>query len=435
MLQAISPLGQLRSALRDGITTPIGTAAECIACANASRSRNTYLHFDTSALLSRAELLKGGPLYGAPISLKDCFDFAGTVTTCGSRFYARQNAVATEDSTIAKALRKSGALITGKTHLHPLAYGITGQNPEYGDCLQPRDARLLTGGSSSGAAASVQEGSALAAIGTDTGGSIRVPAALCGLVGYRASHALARQEEPDLWAGASNLAPSFDTPGFLARDPRDLATLASALFGVPPIRHVERPRIGFVHEPFLVDANSDVMQAYTLWRGQLAQHAASVELFDPESWSASREIFAGIQASEAAAIHAGNFDQFEPAITQRLHWGASLRESEVAELRQRLADFRVCIARLFAQYDLLALPCAPVNRLFAAADQSQTRAAILRYTTPFSLAGLPVVALPGEMIGGAFGTGIQIAAAAGEDASLLAFAGSVAQHLVSGGSQ
>ena len=112
-------------------------------------------------------------------------------------------------------------MITGKTHLHPLAYGITGENPEFGDCLQPGDDGALTGGSSSGACASVMEGSAVAAIGTDTGGSIRVPAALCGLAGYRAS--LGRGD----WRGAAHLAPSFDTMGWLFRDLEEAPLLGS----------------------------------------------------------------------------------------------------------------------------------------------------------------------------------------------------------------
>ena len=109
-------------------------------------------------------------------------------------------------------LRRLGAVITGKTHLHALAYGITGENPEFGDCIQPGTRDCLTGGSSSGACASVLEGSAIAAIGTDTGGSVRVPAALCGLAGYRAS--LGRGN----WGGGAHLAESFDTLGWLFAD-------------------------------------------------------------------------------------------------------------------------------------------------------------------------------------------------------------------------
>ena len=130
-------------------------------------------------------------------------------------FYRDRDGKATRDSWLVERLRASGAVIVGKTHLHPLAYGITGENPEYGDCAQPRDSGGLTGGSSSGAAASVQEGSAVVAIGTDTGGSVRAPAALCGLAGYRAT--LGRGN----WRGGAHLAESFDTFGWLFRDLED----------------------------------------------------------------------------------------------------------------------------------------------------------------------------------------------------------------------
>ena len=159
-------------------------------------------------------------LWGLPISVKDCFDLAGAPTSCGVRFYRDLNGIATHDSWLVERLRAAGAVITGKTHLHPLAYGITGENPEFGDCVQPGDAGALTGGSSSGAAASVLEGSAVAAIGTDTGGSVRAPAALCGLAGYRAS--LGRGD----WRGGAHLAQSFDTMGWLFRDLEDAPLLA-----------------------------------------------------------------------------------------------------------------------------------------------------------------------------------------------------------------
>src|SRR5258706_16451889 len=140
--------------------------------------------------------------------MKDCFDLEGFRTTAGTRFYAEKNEIAREDSAVAKRLRAQGAVITGKTNLHPLAYGITGENRDFGDCLQPANPNLLTGGSTSGGAASVQEGSAVAAIGTHTGGSIRVPAALCGPAGDRASICLAWGRE--LWRGGIHIARAFD---------------------------------------------------------------------------------------------------------------------------------------------------------------------------------------------------------------------------------
>jgi len=439
-----SPLTELAHELAGGTTTTVEVAMTSALCANGNASHNTYIHFDERELLEQAESLghrfavhaSRPPLFGVPISLKDCFDLAGTVTTCGTKFYAEQHAAAASDSVMAARLQGSGALISGKTHLHPLAYGITGQNPDYGDCLQPRDASLLTGGSSSGAAASVQEGSALAAIGTDTGGSIRVPAALCGLTGYRASHGLAYAAGPwppvpeGLWAGAAHLAPSFDTVGLLLRDARDAAPIAHVLFGVPFASIPKEVRIGYVGASFLHDCDADVLSAFAGWRERMARAGGLLAKIDTAPWVGTQEIFAGIQAHEAAALHRGHYDEFEPAITQRLRWGASLTEAELAPLRERRAEVNAGIADLFQAFDFLVLPCAPVSRLVAAEDQGSTRARILRYTTPFSLAGLPAVALPGEMIGAPLGTGIQIAAPQGNDAALLAYAGALAHAVV-----
>jgi aspartyl-tRNA(Asn)/glutamyl-tRNA(Gln) amidotransferase subunit A len=110
-----------------------------------------------------------------------------------------------------------------------------------------------------------------------------------------------------------------------------------------------------------------------------------------------------------------------------LHWGASLTEAQLAPLEQRRADLRLDMAALFERFDFLMLPCAPLSRLIAGEDQTIARQRILCYTVPFSLAGLPAIALPGEIVGGALGAGVQIAAPPGKDAALLAFAGALAQ--------
>ncbi len=165
----LQTLADLRRSLRDGSLSPVRLAGEAIASAQGNASRNTYLDFSAPEVLAAAESLERRyrapksrpPLYGIPVSVKDCFDVQGKVTTFGTRFYADHAAAAASDSALVRRLREAGCLLTGKTHLHPLAYGITGENPDFGDCVQPRDASLLTGGSSSGAAASVQEGSAL----------------------------------------------------------------------------------------------------------------------------------------------------------------------------------------------------------------------------------------------------------------------------------
>ncbi len=321
----------LRAALAAGSTTPSQLAETALANSNRNAGHNTYIWQDaqwTRAEAARAEVARveamppaisqrgEGPfgggrsaLWGLPISVKDCFDLAGSPTSCGIHFYRDLNGNATRDSWLVEQLRAAGAVITGKTHLHPLAYGITGENPEYGDCVQPRDSGALTGGSSSGAAASVQEGSAVAAIGTDTGGSVRAPAALCGLAGYRAS--LGRGN----WRGGAHLAESFDTMGWLFRDLEDAPYLAAPFAPAqnppansPPLRPFTS--FAFVADSFLHDCEPEVVASFHQVVHNLQALGLDAQIIHPDWWADAVEIFAPIQASEAAGLHAGNFEQF-----------------------------------------------------------------------------------------------------------------------------
>ncbi len=405
---------------------PRKAVERALAHANSNAGKNVYLALDAAKALREAEdaplrfAAERPLLYGLPISLKDLFDLQGYHTTCGACFYAESKSVALCDSAVAKKLRTQGAVIVGKTNLHPLAYGITGENPDYGDCLQPRDPQRLTGGSSSGAAASVQEGSAAAAIGTDTGGSIRVPAALCGLAGYRASLDLAHAQ--GLWQGSVHLAQSFDTLGWIFRDLRDAPVLAEALFGMQvPEWTGQRVRIACVRTEFMRDCEIGVRDVFTKWQVRLRDVGAEIVSFDSQFWEEAMEIFAPIQANEAATIHTaatgGDFSHFESSIAERLRWGASIDASEMETLRRRHAQFRERMDLLLSEHDFLIAPCAPVTRLLAGVDNTGSRRQILRYTTPLSLSGSPVVTLPD-----ASGAGVQLAAARGGDARLLAFA-------------
>jgi len=413
----------LRTALAAGKVRPSELAQQALARANRNASRNTYLWQDpawTMAEAARVEAMPrgiGGPfgdghgaLWGLPISVKDCFDLAGAPSSCGVRFYRDLNGPATHDSWLVERLRAAGAIITGKTHLHPLAYGITGENPEFGDCVQPWDADALTGGSSSGAAASVQEGSAVAAIGTDTGGSIRAPAALCGLAGFRAT--LGRGN----WRGGAHLAQSFDTIGWLFRDLEDAPLLAGPFAEEPASSEHAFTRFAVVEESFLHDCEPEIVAGLHATARELEALGLRASSFEAGWWADSFDIFAPIQTWEAARIHAGHFDQFEPAIRERLEGGARITDSEIAALRQRHARFRAHVDELLATHELLLMPASPVTRLAARTDHSQTRARLLRYTTPFSLAGVPVVTVPSSK------GGMQLAAARGYDEPLLQFA-------------
>lgn len=413
----------LRAALAGGSLRPSELARHALANSNRNAGRNTYLWQNATFTLTeaaRSETIPrtdGGhfgdgrhPLWGLPVSVKDCFDLSGAPTSCGVHFYRALHGSASQDSWLVEKLRSAGAVITGKTHLHPLAYGITGENPEYGDCLQPSDSSALTGGSSSGAAASIQEGSAVVAIGTDTGGSVRAPAALCGLAGYRAS--LGRGD----WRGGAHLAQSFDTMGCLFRSLQD-APLLAGLFAPPPAgQHAPLRRFAVVADNFYHDCEPEILASLHSAIEALQSLGLEHSVIDASWWADSFEIFAPIQAWEAARIHAGHYHQFEPSIRKRLDWGAAIDEAQIAALRKKHAAFRSRMDDIFSAHDLVLLPAAPVARLAAGAGHGATRARLLRYTTPFSLAGVPIVTIPSAV--GA----VQLAAARGRDEALLQLA-------------
>jgi Asp-tRNA(Asn)/Glu-tRNA(Gln) amidotransferase A subunit family amidase len=423
MAAALKNIRDLRSALANRLTTPNRLAEAALANANQNPGQNTYLWQDPSWTrdeATRAGAMPGSEgggfgdgrdtLWGLPVSVKDCFDLAGSPTSCGTKFYRDRDGVAKRDSWVVERLRAAGAVITGKTHLHPLAYGITGENPEFGDCLQPGNKRVLTGGSSSGACASVIEGSAVAAIGTDTGGSIRVPASLCGLAGYRAS--LGRGN----WRGGAHLAESFDTLGWLFADLEE-APLLGSFFAEPEPVHIRAcGRFAIVGEEFLHDCEPKIRDSYRQTIRELESLGLKSAEIDVGWWSDAQEIFAPIQAWEAAGYHRGNFAVFETAIRERLEWGARITLDEIATLRGRHEDFKARMDAVFAEHELMMLPAAPVARLVAGADHGNTRKRLLRYTAPFSLAGVPAVTIPCDP------GGMQLAAAREQDEALLQLA-------------
>jgi Asp-tRNA(Asn)/Glu-tRNA(Gln) amidotransferase A subunit family amidase len=409
-----------REALASGSVTPANLAREALQRANRNTGENTYLWRDPDWTMEEAKRAAAVPrsvdghfedgrsnLWGIPVSVKDCFDLAGAPTSCGVHFYRDLNGIASHDSWLVEQLRKAGAVITGKTHLHPLAYGITGENPEFGDCEQPGNPGALTGGSSSGAAASVLEGSALAAIGTDTGGSIRGPAALCGLAGYRAS--IGRGD----WRGAAHLAQSFDTMGWLFRNLEDAPPLADIFVPGKSTSQRDFRSFAIVHDAFLHDAEPAIIDGLRSVEGELHSLGLTGTTVDVSWWADSFEIYAPIQAFEAARLHDGHFDSMSPALRERLEWGARIPDAEIVLLRQRHARFRARIDELLHEYELLLLPASPVSCIDIGADNGPARSRILRYTTPFSLAGVPVVTIP--CVTG----GMQLAAARENDEGLL----------------
>jgi Asp-tRNA(Asn)/Glu-tRNA(Gln) amidotransferase A subunit family amidase len=413
------PITDVRQKLLEGEVTARELATIALEQANSSPAKNTYLSLDeadierqlsaSSPVTDKAQLLGG-----IPISVKDCFDVRGYRTSVGSKYYFDASDIKTQDSELVQRLRDVGATITGKSHLQQLAYGLTGESSDFGNCVQLDRPNLLTGGSSSGAAASVLEGSAMAAIGTDTGGSIRFPSSLCSLFGYRASLGVGS------WVGGFHLAESFDTIGFLFRHLKDAQLLGEAILDIPNEPHAGEPvRIGLPDPTFYSDAEPKIIAGLHKWQ----EHFSECEFgtFAGSVFAESLDIFRPIQAHEAAGYHAGHFDEFEKPIADRLRWGSSLPDDEIKELRRRRLAFNQRIGALFDQFDFLLLPAAPVSSLENGADHAPMREKVLRYTTPGSVAGLPCLALPNET------GGCQLLAPSRADAKLLAFASRLAR--------
>src|ERR1700730_6229189 len=337
-----SPVTDVRQKVIDGEVTARELASAALAKANSSPASNTYLAIDEGDVAKQLSTSSPGAgeshlLRGIPISVKDCFDVRGYRTSIGSRYYLDTSDTKAQDSAIVERLRAVGATITGKTHLHQLAYGLTGENADFGNCVQFGRPNLLTGGSSSGAAASVLEGSAMAGIGTDTGGSIRFPSSLCALVGYRASVGVGS------WRGGHHLAETFDTVGFLFRHLVDAQFLGNAVLVI----RVEadsgaRVRVGLVDPAFYSDAEPEIVAGLHQWQERLPN--CEFEIFAADVFAESLDIFRPIQAHEAAGYHAGHFDEFEKPIADRLRWGASISKEEIIELRRRRLDFNERIA-------------------------------------------------------------------------------------------
>ena len=417
---------KLRSALADGDLKPTELAELALAHCSRNPSRNTYLWQDaawTRAEAARAEAtprVNGGPfgdgrsaLWGLPVSVKDCFDLGGAPTSCGVRFYRDLNGIAAQDSWLVEQLRGAGAVIIGKTHLHPLAYGITGENPEFADCLLPGDAGALTGGSSSGAVASVLEGSAVAAIGTDTGGSVRAPAALGGLAGYRAT--LGRGD----WRGGLHLAESFDTMGWLFRDLEDAPLLAGIFAPAASVSHVGFTRFAAVADSFLDDCEPEILAGFHATIRELESLGLEGSTIDPSWWAESLRFLRRSRHGRRRACTQATLTASSLLFASGWSVVRASRQMKLPSCANVALAFNARMEELFAEHQLILLPCAPVARLAAGADHSQTRGRLLRYTTPFSLAGVPAVAIP------CAAGGMQLAAAAGLDEPLLELAGRV----------
>ena len=428
------PISELRWALATGELSSRELIENALTTAvwRKTLGAKTYLHLDPDFIHAqiKAGLDLTRSLGGLPVSVKDCFDVAGLPTTAGSSFYAGTRPLPTADAEYVTATRATGAVLMGKTHLNEFAYGITGANQHFGDCEIPTRSGCLTSGSSSGAAASVVEGSAVIGLGTDTGGSLRAPAAYCGLISYRASLERGR------WRGCFPLAQSFDTMGWLNRHLADVPAIGRALLGVDS-DHVERKRvrIGVAAGKWPEICDAEILAAHREYGDRLRDVGFQVEEFDASLWLNATDIFIPTQAHEAFKIHREFLktfaDQYEPGVRSRLDLGATIDDDAYRALKARQMEFCTASVALFERFDFLVAPVAPQREIRIDVDQAEFRPRILKLTAPISLNGWPALTVRARGTGpedpNAHGFGLQIVAPEMSDGHLLGLATSLAE--------
>jgi aspartyl-tRNA(Asn)/glutamyl-tRNA(Gln) amidotransferase subunit A len=377
---------------------------------------------DRRAAVRRGE--PAGPLCGVPVAVKDLFDVTGEVSRAGSRVPA--GPPAERDAPAVARLRRAGAVVLGRTRTHEFAWGLTTQHPDLGGTRNPWDTGRVPGGSSGGSAAAVAAGVVPLALGTDTGCSIRLPAAWCGLVGHKPSYAAVPLD------GVVPLATSLDHAGALVRDAADARLALSVLQGraLPPPQDLAGLRLGVVEPAERTAGVAAALATGTARATGLARSARTVAL--PLADELPR-LYARVQAREALAWHrsTGRWPAHAQAygedVRGRLEACERLTDEQYAAAEQLRERLRREVGELFEQIDLLLLPvatCGPSPT--TTPDVSDIdgepvpiRTAVLPWTVLANLCGLPACSVPVGLDDDGLPVGLQVVGPAGADARVL----------------
>jgi aspartyl-tRNA(Asn)/glutamyl-tRNA(Gln) amidotransferase subunit A len=375
-----------------------------------------------------------GPLHGIPVAVKDLFATKGIRTTAGSRILA--DWLPTEDATVVRRLREAGAVLLGKLGLHEFAYGISSVNPHFGDVRNPWDTTKIPGGSSGGSAVAVVASEAYAALGSDTGGSIRIPAALCGCVGLKPTFGRASL------FGAVPLSWSLDHPGPLARTVRDVALAMTTIAGYDPRDPVsaDRPvedllagidrgartlRVGVPTDHVWDECDPAIAASVRAAIEALARAGAEVrEIRWPRAAEYARAASA-ILGVEARAYHEGAFpgrsSEYGPLVRARLSSQGDVDAETYARSMKLLREARAGVAdRDLDGVDVLAMPTVPTRAwTIEEAKEVGRPSEWTRITRIFDLTGQPAVSLPCGFDPDGLPIGLQFAARMWDEAAAL----------------
>jgi len=364
-----------------------------------------------------------GPLHGIPLALKDLFDTAGVRTTAGSRITADR--VPEEDAEATARLKAAGAVLLGKLNMHEFAYGVTGVNPHYGATFNPWDPTHISGGSSSGSGAAVAAGMALGALGTDTGGSVRIPSSLCGITGLKPTYGRVSRR------GVVPLSWALDHVGPMARSAADAALILKAIAGHDPGDETssEEPvpdyakmledsrlkslRVGVPREYFFDNVDAEVLAAVRGAISVLEELGAQVSEVSLPHIAEAPDAVNAIMLPEALAYHhrwlAERPQDYGEDIRRRLETGLLYPAvSYVQAQRLRSLIVEEWREKVFDGVDLLAAPTTPVAAPSLEEADLEATLTLVRFTNPFNLVGVPAVSIPCGFTSGGLPIGLQL---------------------------
>ena len=370
---------------------------------------------------------EAGALLGVPISVKDLFATEGLRTTAGSRILRAW--VPSSDATVVARLRAAGAIIFGKTNLHEFAYGVTTANPWWGVARNPHDPRRSPGGSSGGSAIAVVAGLCAGALGSDTGGSIRIPASLCGCVGLKPTFGAIPLE------GTFPLGWSLDHAGPLARTVEDAGVLLDVLSGGDAGRRARRVptrglRVGILRGPIVQNVQPTVSRQVDAAAVELRRRGLQVrEVRIPDmEWTVATQLVT--LRAEASAVH-GRWIRARPRaygadVRTRLQLGALVSGADYVLAQRMRARIRAAVEGAFQDIDVLLLATTPITAPVVGERTVRWRSgeepvdgALVRLTAPFNLTGLPALSVPYGTAAG-LPVGVQVVGQCNDEARVLA---------------
>lgn len=369
------------------------------------------------AAQAEEEIAKGGyrgPLHGIPIGLKDLYDVAGVPCTFGSKIW--RDRVPTDDSTAARLLRESGAVLVGKHNMHEFAHGPTNENPHFGSARNPWDLERITGGSSGGTAAAIAAGLSVAGLGSDTGGSIRIPASLCGIVGMKPTYGRMSRYMmlPGSW--------SLDHGGPMARSVTDCALVLQVVSGFDPLdpstsrrsvpnftqdleAGVKGLRIGVPANYFFDIVEPGVAAAVEAATSTLESLGARLVKVPLPSVSYAPSVVEAISCSERCSWHdqwmRERPEDYGPDVLTRMRVGVLVRATEYIDAQKIRAVIQSEFSAAFRQVDVIVAPAtamvaSPIGKTFEPCGPAGLvpRRTLARLTQAANLAGIPALSLP-----------------------------------------